>query len=70
MIIIILHEAMLPQALPDSVRKQNEKGQIVKDNGGCFTYKIFSCTFDVCVVNFCVVYLVISCYPSPLLYVS
>ena len=53
MMIIILHGALLSQALTDSVRKQNEKGQIVKDNGGCFTWKIlFTGTFDVCFVIF------------------
>ena len=53
--IIILQRALLSQALTDSIRTQHEEGQIVKDNGGCFTCKIlFSCTFDVCLVVFLV----------------
>ena len=40
---------LLSQALTDSVRKQYEYGQLVKDNGGCFTCKtLLSGTFDVC----------------------
>ena len=58
MMIIILHGALLSQALTDSVKKQNEKGQIVKDNGECFTCKIlFSCTFHVCLVIFLVLFI-------------
>ena len=53
----------MTQTLTDRARRQHEEGQIVQDNGGFFTRKIlFSCTFS------CIVYLVISCYPSPLLY--
>ena len=58
MMIIILHGALLPQALTDSVRKQDQKGQIVKDIGEGFTCKIlFSCTFDVCFVIFLVLFI-------------
>ena len=58
MMIFILHGALLSQALTDSIRTQHEEGQIVKDNGGCFTCKILiSCTFDVCLVIFLVLFI-------------
>ena len=37
MMIIIMHGALLSQALTDSARKQCEDWQIVKDNVGWFT---------------------------------
>ena len=51
--IIIMQEALLSQALTDSIRIHHEEGQIVKDNGGCFICKIlFTGTFDVSFVIF------------------
>ena len=58
MTIIILQRALLSQALTDSIRTQHEEGQIVTDNGGCFTCKkLISCTFDVCLVIFLVLFI-------------
>ena len=58
MMIIIMHGPLISQTITESTWKQQEEGQMVKDNGGRFTCKIlFLYTLDGCLTMFGVLFI-------------